>query len=143
MYEMLFQVATTPIPLPVTGIASWLTPATLLGIGGLLVAVIGALAQAVVMVLKEVKSTKNLVTANAEVGAQVGQQRDKKLDRIEILVNGRYGEVLQELATLRQAVATASGRAGDQALADAAQVRATDQIKRVVQLVTAPEGDKP
>jgi hypothetical protein len=142
MFESLVQVATTPIPLPTTGVAAWLTPATLLGIGGLLVTIIGALTKAVIAVLQEVKSTKRLVTSNAEVGAQIGEQRDRKLDRIEILVNGRYGEVLQELATLRQEVATHSGKAGDQALANAAQVRATDQIKRVVQLVTTPEGAK-
>ena len=115
---------------------SLLTPTIIGSVSAAFAAVIGALSTATIAVLREIRSTKNLIKGNAQVGAAVGEERDRKLDRIEVLVNGRYSEVLQELATVRQAIADASGRSTDKMLADRAQQRADEQHARVRELAS-------
>lgn len=125
---------------PVSTVApGLLNPPVLVAFGGVVVAIIGAISTAALAILREIRSTKTLVTENAVRGAEVGVKRDAKLDRIEVLVNGRYGEVLQELATLRQSIANVSGKHVDQMLADAAQARATNQVTQVAKLIVPKE----
>lgn len=69
---------------------------------------------------QEVRATRQTVDEHA-AGAAV---RDGKLDRITVLVNGRYSQVLQELADVRYVLAGMSGRAEDQRQAQLAQERA-------------------
>lgn len=122
-----------------------LSPALVAALATGLVAVIGAAAGAAQKILQELRVTKTLVAqaqavivqtkdtveANAVHGQRAGTMRDKKLDNITLLVDGRYGEVLQELADVRQLFATLTGQPGDQARAAAAQAAATAQIARV------------
>lgn len=131
------QTAVPSLPVihaPEGTVVTLLSPAVLTGITSAIVAIIGALAAGIVKVLQEVKATKGLVKNSAQVGATVGEARDRKLDRIEVLVNGRYSEVLHELAVLRQAIADMTKHPGDQVLADAALRRAEDQARRVESL---------
>lgn len=54
-----------------------------------------------------------------------------KLEHIEILVDGRYSEVLQELADVKRLLAKQTGESSDVDRADQAQRRADDQANRV------------
>lgn len=63
---------------------------------------------------------------------QAGAVRDAKLDNITVLVNGRYSEVLQELADVKRLLAAATGLARDHANAVTAQERADEQLRRVI-----------
>lgn len=108
-----------------------LNPTAIVTFGTVLVSVIGALAAGTVQVIRELHSTKTLIKENAAVGAAVGKTRDEKLDRIAILVNGRYSDALQELATVRQALADITGKTSDRQLAALAQQKADDQHSRV------------
>ena len=107
-----------------------------------IVAIIGAISAAAVAIIKELRLTKNEVKAtvvetkavvenNASNGAQAGDLRDKKLDKIEILVDGRYSEVLQELATLQMLLAHSTGTEVDMNKARTAQDKANEQQVRV------------
>lgn len=80
---------------------------------------------------------------NAAAGAEAGAVRDAKLDHITVLVNGRYSQVLQELADVRHRLATASGLASDHLQAEVAQARADDQAGRVVAAAPLKTGDGP
>jgi hypothetical protein len=86
-------------------------------------------------VVKETKNviaeTKAAVVENAAQGAQAGDIRDVKLDRIELLVDGRYGKVLQELADVKRMLAAESGKDIDKVKANDAQDLADEQQKRV------------
>jgi hypothetical protein len=123
-----------PVVVAPTGVAAYLTPPVLLAVGGVLVAIIGALTTAAVTILREVKATQSLVTTSAEVGQKVGAERDQKLDRIEVLVNGRYADVLQELATIKRFVAESTGLEADHLAARTAQAGADAQRDRVAQV---------
>ncbi len=63
--------------------------------------------------------------------AETNKKQDKKLDRIEILVDGRYGDVLQELADLKRLFAENTGKKADMEKADHAQKKADEQTARV------------
>lgn len=54
-----------------------------------------------------------------------------QLDRIEILVDGRYSEVLQELADVKQLLAKQTGAPADAESAQHAQRKADEQEHRV------------
>ncbi len=108
-----------------------------------LATVIGAIVAGIIAVIKalhetrtEIATTKTEIATklekNAAVSKTIGEARDKKLDRIEVLVDGRYGEVLQELADMKKALALATGLATDQVKSDEAQKRADLQESRVV-----------
>lgn len=56
-----------------------------------------------------------------------------KLDEIHILVDGRYSQVLQELADVKQLLAVATGGAVDQRAATIAQQNADAQAARVAE----------
>jgi hypothetical protein len=61
-----------------------------------------------------------------------------KLDRIEVLVDGRYGAVLQRLADVLVVMADRSGTATDRASAATAQNEADAQSARVLGAGLAP-----
>jgi hypothetical protein len=89
--------------------------------GGVIVLIIGAIAAAVVAVIKALGENKKVIQTEIT----------PKLERIEILVDGRYSEVLQELADLKAVIADKSGTMVDRQLAKAAQIKADDQQARV------------
>ncbi len=100
-----------------------------------LATLIAAVVAGIVAIIKALHDTKAAITekleTNAAVSKTMGDVRDKKLDRIEVLVDGRYGEVLQELADMKKALALATGLATDQVKSDEAQKRADLQEFRV------------
>jgi hypothetical protein len=80
-------------------------------------------------VLNYLKSRENGKKSDDIAAANV--QQNAKLGRIEVLVDGRYGEVLQELADVKRLLAATSGLKVDQDKAAEAQTRADDQAARV------------
>jgi hypothetical protein len=92
-----------------------------------IITVIGALTTAIISIITTVNKTKDTVdkVANASTA------RDVKLDRIEILVDGRYSQVLQELADVKRLLAAESGKPSDLVKAQEAQIKADDQKSRV------------
>lgn len=64
-------------------------------------------------------------------GETAGAKQDAKLDNITLLVDGRYGEVLKEIAGLRRLVAEQSGLETDMKGAVDAQLKADEQAARV------------
>lgn len=84
-----------------------------------------------IRVTKDVRATKTAVERNAVAGAAAGAAREAKLDHISGLVNGRYSQVLQELADVRRQLAAASGREADRIQAAIAQDRADAQAALV------------
>ena len=96
--------------------------------------IIGALSAAIVKIIQALNesriNTKQVVEQTKTVVEQNNEQI-KQLNRVEILVDGRYGEVLQELSDVRRLLAAQSGTTADSDKADAAQVKATEQAKRV------------
>jgi hypothetical protein len=58
---------------------------------------------------------------------QMNKSQSVKLDRIEILVDGRYSEVLQQLADVKKLLAKATGQPDDYDRATAAQTQADRQ----------------
>lgn len=110
-------------PAAVAAVSVW-TPATVAVLITATAALIAAIGTAAAAVIREIR-------AKASVGAAAGEQRDQKLDRIEILVNGRYSQVLQDLADVKRTLADVSGTARDQAAAARAQQTADDQHARV------------
>lgn len=117
MYPVL--VALQDAPTVVTGI-DWtiLIPVIVAG----LVTIIGAVSAAVLAWQTKAKT----VTI-----AETNLEQDVKLKRIEILVDGRYGQVLEELAEVRRLLAAESGLASDHDKANIAQQRADSQAARV------------
>jgi hypothetical protein len=65
-----------------------------------------------------------------------------KLDHIEILVDGRYSEVLQQLADVRELLAQATGTQGDRDRATTSQTHADQQEQRVKEAGPKPGGAK-
>jgi len=90
------------------------------------VTIIGAIVVGIVTIIRAIHETKKAV----DVVKDTNIRQDAKLDNITILVNGRYTEVLKELASLRQIIATTSGLKRDQDKADAARALADDQSSR-------------
>jgi hypothetical protein len=60
----------------------------------------------------------------------VNDVQSKKLDNITVLVDGRYGEVLQELADVKDLLAATTGTKMDRLKADKAQTTANAQHDR-------------
>lgn len=83
---------------------------------------------------QESRATKTTVETNAAIGAAAGKSRDDKLDHITILVNGRYSQVLQELAEVKRLLAVATGRVADHVAADQAARAAADQAAKLAEL---------
>jgi hypothetical protein len=92
------------------------------------VVIIGAITTAAVKIINALHSTKEAV--DAVVGINAAQS--KKLDGITVLVDGRYGEVLSELATVKRLLAAESGLQTDQVAAEIAQVT-SDKHKELVE----------
>lgn len=82
---------------------------------------------------------KKDIRDNAAAGAEAGAVRDRKLDNITVLVNGRYSRVLQELADVKQQLAAVTGREIDRVAAGIAQQHADEQAARVVAPAPARE----
>jgi len=112
------------------------------------IAVIGSLAAGVVLIIKAIgdnsRITNDAVDKASEASARAGEAANKstlaankgvensnKLDRIEILVDGRYSAVLQELADVKKLLADRSGEIIDRIKADGAQANADAQEVRV------------
>ena len=115
-------------------VSPW-TPGFIVALSTAALGIISALVAgiiAIIRVLAETRAVKAAVTENATISATVGKARDTKLDRIELLVDGRYGEVLQELADVKALLAALTGKPSDQLKAVAAQAKADDQAARVL-----------
>lgn len=92
--------------------ATW-SPVTIgLMIGGV-VTIIGAASTAIVAVVRAVNDTKKAVV---ETKAKV-ETSERKLDTITVLVDGRYSQVLNELAVVKGLLADSTGTPGDRASA--------------------------
>lgn len=98
------------------------------------IAIIGAIAGAAVSIIVAMRETKKEVK---DVASQA-VVADAKLDRIEVLVDGRYSKVLQELADVKAMLARETGHQVDSELAVVAQKTADEQEERV-QRVTLKE----
>jgi hypothetical protein len=119
------------VPAVVAPLSAW-TPATigvaLTGLAGL----VGAIGTASGLIIKEIR-------AKAAIGAAAGDERDRALNRIELLVDGRYGKVLEELAAMKNLLANATGDPQDRARATLAQGDSDAQAERVTLVnATAP-----
>jgi hypothetical protein len=116
-------------PVAVVGI-DWvvLVPVIVTGIGGLIGIFFTAL-------------TAYRTSKKSDAIAATNVKQDVKLQRIEILVDGRYGQVLQELADVKRLLAAESGLAIDHDKAAAAQSRANEQAARVVE--SKPDANTP
>lgn len=153
-----------PVPIPVV-IDPSLSAATIAAITAAAVTVIGTLTGGIVSIIvalrdtrAKVAETKVAVEHNAELGRKAGAARDQKLERIEVLVDGRYSEVLQELADMKLLLAKSTGLRADHDQATSAQQRADSQHARVaafppslpasaepikVEIVNAPDAPVP
>lgn len=92
-----------------------------------ILAILAAISTATVKIIHALRSTTAIV---AETQA-INKTQNKKLDKITVLVDGRYSAVLQEMADLKLAVAKLSGLPADKVRAVDAQKRATEQAARV------------
>jgi len=120
------------------------SPFTVTGI----IAILGAITVMATAIITAWRTGSRVTEAKVAVAAVAAAttHQDQKLDRIEILVDGRYGEVLQELADVKLLLAHATGREADTSSADSAQLRADNQASRVAaagQAAGAKEPDTP
>lgn len=99
----------------------------MLSIDGI-VAIIGALSLLITTFFTAWAAYKAKVGADVVKVETVAQT--KKLDNITILVDGRYGEVLQELADIKRIFAQTTGLPADATKADVAQETADAQHAR-------------
>lgn len=90
------------------------------------VTVIGALVTGVLSIIVATRTKETVDRVAVETQSQTA-----KLENITVLVDGRYSEVLQELATVRALLAQQSGLVSDAIKADHAQKEADDQQTRV------------
>lgn len=95
------------------------------------VTVLGALTAAINSIITTWRAAR--VEKLTEKVAELNTVQDKKLDHITILVDGRYGDVLNQLAAAMQVVARLTGTKVDQDLADTAQQKADEQNVRVAE----------
>ncbi len=95
-------------------------------VGGV-VTIIGAIVTGVISVINALRVTREKVEQVASSSAISGE----KLNRIEVLVDGRYSQVLQELANVKLLLANATGLTLDADRAKIAQRTADEQAKRV------------
>jgi len=80
-------------------------------------------------VAKAVEETKVTVEATKEIN----EAQTKELGEVKVLVDGRYGEVLQRLADVERLLADETGRKADKARAVSSQKAADEQAARVVE----------
>lgn len=122
-----------PVPAVVTGL-NWevLIPLIFAGAGLLLTQILTYLKS------RDTNKKTDVIAEQTEGIADTNVQQDVKLQRIEVLVNGRYGEVLQELADVKRLLAAESGRTADATRADQAQQRADLQAARVAAAADGP-----
>jgi hypothetical protein len=79
-----------------------------------------------------------ITVLTSAVAAMKSVSTDKKVDNISVLVDGRYGEVLRELADVRGILAQRSGSEKDIERAVSARAESDAQVARV----TAVEAKK-
>jgi hypothetical protein len=131
----LVQIGTTSAPTPTAPVVSvglnWevIIPLVFAGLGLLLAQVLNYL---------QSRKTAAKVDDAAAVTAAHNATQSTKLQRIEVLVDGRYGQVLQELAAVKRLLAAESGLASDKTKAAVAQARADEQEARVAVADTVP-----
>ena len=93
-------------------------------IGGI-VTVVGAIVAGILSIITAINSSKDRVTQETQVVkdkiVEVNNENARKLDNITILVDGRYSEVLRELAEVRQLLADKTEERSDQIKADVAK----------------------
>lgn len=104
-------------------------PEMLTAIGTISVLIIGAIVTGIVKIIKALRETKVVIEDVKDLNAT----QDIKLDNITLLVDGRYGEVLKELAHLADLLALETGRASDRKAANVAEDKYQDQKFRVDQ----------
>ena len=73
------------------------------------------------------------------VAATKSISTDRKVDNVTLLVDGRYGDVLRELADVRAMLAAQTGTQNDQTRADSARHDSNLQDARVNEVRTAVE----
>jgi len=96
---------------------------TVLAAVGVLATIIGGLIVNIIVARKNQAIIKNVEQKT------LGQ--NKQLSNIEILVDGRYGDVLQELASVKKLLAESSGLASHRVEAEIAQIKSDKQEARV------------
>jgi hypothetical protein len=98
-----------------------------------IVAIITALVGGIVGIITAFRTGHKIdqTAVAVEAVSHETNSQSRKLERIEVLVDGRYGEVLQELADVKKLLADATGRPADMQRADSAQKRSDDQSSRV------------
>ena len=74
------------------------------------------------------------------VAASKSISTDRKVDNVTVLVDGRYSDVLRELADVREMLAEQSGTRNDQTRADVARHASNMQDAKVNQARIAAEG---
>ncbi|SRR5258707_15620995 len=87
------------------------------------VLIIGAISAGIVAVIKALGENRR----KTETIVQQNERQLSQLNRVESKVNGRYGEVLRELADVRRLIANQTGLAADKAKADSAEAKADEQ----------------
>lgn len=93
---------------------------TVTNLTGALVLLIGAIASATVLIIKQVQANRDAVT-----------DQNPQLNRIEVLVNGRYSEVLNELADIQELMANLTNHPDDIKRAKIGRAKATEQSDRI------------
>jgi len=115
--------------------------ATLVGaiVAGLL-AIIAVLVPGIISIIKAIGETKREVMRTVET---VTDDQNKKLDKITVLVDGRYLAVLNELATMKEMFAHLTGLHSDKKLAQDARSAADAQASLLVESKAIEEESKP
>jgi len=96
---------------------------TVLAAVGVLATIIGGLIVNIIVARKNQAIIKNVEEKTLK--------QNKQLSNIEILVDGRYGDVLQELANVKKLLAESSGLSSHKEEAVSAQAKANRQEDRV------------
>jgi len=91
-----------------------------------IILIIGALTSSTIAIITVWRTGRKVDAVAAQTSGQ-----DVKLNRIEVLVDGRYGAVLQRLADVLVVLADRSGTASDRARAESAQSEANAQQAQV------------
>jgi hypothetical protein len=119
-----------PSPVAVTVAISPSEPMVAVYVAAIL-SILGAVTAAITTIITLIRSGKT--KAIVEGTHELNQAQNLKLDTITLLVNGRYGDVLQELADVKRILAAESGRKADKESATQAQTRADAQQARVAE----------
>jgi len=102
---------------------------TILAAVGVLATIIGGLIVNIIVARKNQSIIKNVEEKTLS--------QNKQLSNIEVLVDGRYSDVLQELANVKKLLAESSGLPSHKAEAKSAQAKADKQEARVDELKKA------